>query len=61
MSVARPLAIRTRAGCCCVGFTHRLPVAGRVHIHIHKELMLDTMQRNHPARHYVMVLRLLTP
>ena len=30
-------------------------VAGRVHIHIHKELMLDTMQRNHPARHYVMV------
>ena len=30
-------------------------VAGRVHIHIHKERMLDTMQCNHPARHYVMV------
>jgi FMN phosphatase YigB (HAD superfamily) len=30
-------------------------VAGRVHIHVHKELMLDTVQRNHPARHYVMV------
>ena len=38
-------------------------VAGRVQIHIHKELMLETMQRNHPARHYVMVddkLRVLT-
>ncbi|MFC5497294.1 HAD family hydrolase [Caenimonas terrae] len=30
-------------------------VAGRVQIHIHKELMLEAMQRNHPARHYVMV------
>jgi len=30
-------------------------VDGRVHIHVHKELMLDTVQRNHPARHYVMV------
>jgi FMN phosphatase YigB (HAD superfamily) len=30
-------------------------VAGRVHIHVHKELMLETVQRNHPARHYVMV------
>jgi FMN phosphatase YigB (HAD superfamily) len=30
-------------------------VAGRVHIFVHKELMLDIVQRNHPARHYVMV------
>jgi FMN phosphatase YigB (HAD superfamily) len=30
-------------------------VAGRVHIYVHKELMLDNVQRNHPARHYVMV------
>lgn len=30
-------------------------VAGRIHIHIHKELMLDALQRNHPARRYVMV------
>jgi len=30
-------------------------VAGRVHIYVHKELMLDAVQRIHPARHYVMV------
>jgi FMN phosphatase YigB (HAD superfamily) len=38
-------------------------VGGRVLIYIHKEQMLDAMQRHHPARHYVMVddkLRLLT-
>jgi FMN phosphatase YigB (HAD superfamily) len=37
-------------------------VQGRVLIHIHKEEMLDQMQRRYPARHYVMVddkLRLL--
>lgn len=30
-------------------------VAGRVHIYVHKELMLDMVQRDHPAHHYVMV------
>jgi FMN phosphatase YigB (HAD superfamily) len=30
-------------------------VGGRVHIYVHKEQMLDTVQRDHPARHYVMV------
>lgn len=38
-------------------------VSGRVLIYIHKEQMLDAMQRHHPARHYVMVddkLRILT-
>ena len=37
-------------------------VAGRVLIYVHKEKMLDAVQRLHPARHYVMVddkLRLL--
>ena len=37
-------------------------VAGRVLIYVHKEQMLDAVQRQHPARHYVMVddkLRLL--
>lgn len=38
-------------------------VAGRVLIYIHKEQMLDAVQRHFPARHYVMVddkLRILT-
>jgi FMN phosphatase YigB (HAD superfamily) len=38
-------------------------VSGRVLIYIHKEQMLDDLQRRHPARHYVMVddkLRILT-
>jgi FMN phosphatase YigB (HAD superfamily) len=38
-------------------------VSGRVLIYIHKEQMLDAMQRHNPARHYVMVddkLRILT-
>lgn len=38
-------------------------VEGRVLIYIHKEQMLDEMQRHYPARHYVMVddkLRILT-
>ena len=38
-------------------------VAGRVLIYIHKEQMLDAVQRLYPARHYVMVddkLRVLT-
>ena len=38
-------------------------VSGRVLIYIHKEQMLDVVQRNHPARCYVMVddkLRILT-
>lgn len=38
-------------------------VSGRVLIYIHKEQMLDAMQRRNPARHYVMVddkLRILT-
>ncbi len=30
-------------------------VGGRVLIYIHKEQMLDAVQRHHPARHYVMV------
>ena len=30
-------------------------VSGRVLIYIHKEQMLDAVQRQHPARHYVMV------
>ena len=30
-------------------------VAGRVLIYIHKEKMLDEVQRHYPARHYVMV------
>ena len=30
-------------------------VEGRVLIYIHKELMLDAMQKRYPARHYVMV------
>ena len=30
-------------------------VSGRVLIYIHKEQMLDAVQRRHPARHYVMV------
>ena len=30
-------------------------VDGRVLIYIHKELMLDAVQRHYPARHYVMV------
>ena len=30
-------------------------VAGRVLIYIHKEQILDAVQRHHPARHYVMV------
>ena len=30
-------------------------VEGRVLIYIHKELMLDAVQRRYPARHYVMV------
>ncbi len=30
-------------------------VGGRVLIYIHKEQMLDAVQRNYPARHYVMV------
>jgi FMN phosphatase YigB (HAD superfamily) len=38
-------------------------VSGRVLIYIHKEQMLDVVQRHHPARRYVMVddkLRILT-
>ena len=38
-------------------------VDGRVLIYIHKELMLDAVQRRYPARHYVMVddkLRILS-
>ena len=38
-------------------------VAGRVLIYVHKEQMLDAVQRRYPARHYVMVddkARLLT-
>jgi len=38
-------------------------VAGRVLIYLHKERMLDAVQRRHPARHYVMVddkLRILS-
>ena len=38
-------------------------VGGRVLIYIHKEQMLDAVQRHHPARHYVVVddkLRILT-
>ena len=38
-------------------------VSGRVLIYIHKEQMLDSVQRHYPARHYVMVddkLRLLS-
>ena len=38
-------------------------VGGRVLIYVHKEKMLDDVQRKHPARHYVMVddkVRLLT-
>ena len=38
-------------------------VSGRVLIYIHKELMLDAVQLQYPARHYVMVddkLRILT-
>lgn len=38
-------------------------VSGRVLIYIHKEQMLDSIQRSYPARHYVMVddkLRILT-
>ena len=38
-------------------------VSGRVLIYIHKEQMLDAVQREYPARHYVMVddkLRILT-
>ena len=38
-------------------------VSGRVLIYIHKEQMLDSVQRHHPARHHVMVddkLRILT-
>ena len=38
-------------------------VEGRVLIYIHKELMLDDVEGNYPARHYVMVddkLRILT-
>jgi len=38
-------------------------VGGNVLIYIHKELMLDAVQRHYPARHYVMVddkLRILT-
>ena len=38
-------------------------VSGRVLIYIHKEQMLDAVQRHHPARHHVMVddkLRILT-
>ena len=38
-------------------------VSGRVLIYIHKEQMLDSVQRHFPARHYVMVddkLRILT-
>jgi FMN phosphatase YigB (HAD superfamily) len=37
-------------------------VEGRVMIYLHKEQMLDAVERRHPARHYVMVddkLRLL--
>jgi FMN phosphatase YigB (HAD superfamily) len=30
-------------------------VSGRVLIYVHKEQMLDVMQRHYPARHYVMV------
>ena len=30
-------------------------VEGRVLIYIHKELMLDDVERNYPARHYIMV------
>ena len=30
-------------------------VSGRVLIYVHKEQMLDAVQRHHPARHYVMV------
>ncbi len=30
-------------------------VSGRVLIYIHKELMLESVQRHYPARHYVMV------
>lgn len=30
-------------------------VGGRVLIYVHKELMLDAIQRRYPARHYVMV------
>jgi FMN phosphatase YigB (HAD superfamily) len=30
-------------------------VSGRVLIYIHKEQMLDSMQRHYPARHYVMI------
>ena len=38
-------------------------VEGRVLIYVHKEQMLDAVQRHHPARHYVLVddkLRILT-
>ncbi len=38
-------------------------VSGRVMIYLHKEEMLDSVQRQHPAAHYVMVddkLRILT-
>jgi FMN phosphatase YigB (HAD superfamily) len=38
-------------------------VEGRVLIYLHKEEMLDSVERRHPARHYVMVddkLRILT-
>jgi FMN phosphatase YigB (HAD superfamily) len=38
-------------------------VAGRVMIYLHKEQMLDAVERHYPARHYVMVddkLRILT-
>ncbi|MDM0011370.1 HAD family hydrolase [Variovorax sp. J22P168] len=38
-------------------------VEGRVLIYIHKELMLEAVQKRHPARHYVMVddkLRILS-
>ena len=30
-------------------------MGGRVLIYIHKELMLDSVQRHYPARHYVMI------
>src|SRR5439155_1060268 len=38
-------------------------VEGRVMIYLHKEQMLDAVERRHPAKHYVMVddkLRILT-
>jgi hypothetical protein len=38
-------------------------VCGRVLIYVHKEQMLDTVERRYPARHYIMVddkLRILT-